>query len=198
MKQISTKKRALFACILWMVFTVRAAAHPHVFINNSIEIICSDTGVRGIRNVWEFDEIFSRSIIDDYDLDRSGTFSEKERKDVYDNAFINIKNFNFYTHVHCRGKEISHEAVTDFVPHISDGKLIYEFIVPLDLSVGPGDHLDVCVYDDSYFIAFTEPDGKVLVKNTGERNYTFSIIQNKEQSDYGPSYPSIIRVRSSR
>ncbi len=170
-------------------------AHPHVFINNTLEIYCDNSGVSYIRNIWEFDEIFSRSIIDDYDSDRNGIFSAKENKDVYENAFINIKNFNFYSHVIFKGKEITHSNIRDFKPVISGNKLIYEFSVPLSIALSNSEYVDVCIYDDSYFIAFSDPKGKVIVRSKGGRNYSSSIITNDEESGYGSTFPSIIRVK---
>lgn len=183
-------------CVLFFVFAASSlSAHPHVFINNSLEILCDDSGIKALRNVWEFDEIFSKSIIEEYDTDGNGVFSEKESRDVYENAFINIKNFNFYTHVMFGGKSISHSNIEAFKPVISGNKMIYEFTVPLSVPLKQGDHLDICVYDDSFFIAFTEPEGKVRIVNQGSRAYSFRITENDETSDYGPSFPSIIRVK---
>jgi ABC-type uncharacterized transport system substrate-binding protein len=186
------KKSIVFILTLLTAGTI--SAHPHIFINNTTEFICDENGITGIKNVWEFDEIFSKTIIEEYDLDGSGNFSSKEIDDIYENAFINIKNFNFYTNVKFKGNTVSHSKVSSFKPYLKGEILVYEFFVPLDIKLSDSDYIDVCIYDDSYFIAFADPTGNVKITKSTTRAYRYSIKKNSEVSDWGPAFPSIIRV----
>ena len=63
-----------------MLFALCAApalwAHPHVFIDSSLEFEMSGRDCVGIVVSWTFDVVFSADIIGQFDKDRDGAFDE--------------------------------------------------------------------------------------------------------------------------
>ena len=58
--------------MLSLVSGTYAFAHPHVFVDANIEIVRNDKGeFTELRHVWRFDELFSATIILDFDKDLS-------------------------------------------------------------------------------------------------------------------------------
>ena len=84
-----------------LLFTapLQLIAHPHLFISAQTEFVLNEGKVLGAYETWTFDRFFSADIIQGYDLNRDGLFDKAETKDVYDNAFINTKNYSYFTFI---------------------------------------------------------------------------------------------------
>lgn len=67
---------AIFALLPWTAPT--AWSHPHVFIEVRIEVELDARGIEGIWQHWTFDEYFSAWIIEEFDTDGDGKFSDEE------------------------------------------------------------------------------------------------------------------------
>ena len=45
-----------------------AAAHPHVFAEARLEVVLNpDRTVKSLRNLWRFDEVFSSTVLMEFD-----------------------------------------------------------------------------------------------------------------------------------
>ena len=85
-----------FSVTLLCIGSIQLIAHPHLFISAQTEFVLNEGKVLGAYETWTFDRFFSADIIQGYDLNRDGLFDKAETKDVYDNAFINTKNYSYY------------------------------------------------------------------------------------------------------
>jgi ABC-type uncharacterized transport system substrate-binding protein len=59
-----------------------AAAHPHVFIENTVAFVFDAGKVTALRLAWAFDEVFSDSLLVQFDADGDGTFDDLESRAV--------------------------------------------------------------------------------------------------------------------
>ncbi|MEC9463046.1 MAG: DUF1007 family protein, partial [Pseudomonadota bacterium] len=51
-----------------VAFATPALSHPHIFAEARVEIVAADDGtLKELRNVWRFDDIFSSSVLMDFD-----------------------------------------------------------------------------------------------------------------------------------
>lgn len=73
--------------------------HPHGFIDAYLEFFFNCDSLQGIKIFWMFDEIFSSSIILDYDLDKNNYLDQKENNDIYNNIFLNIHKLHYFTFI---------------------------------------------------------------------------------------------------
>ena len=69
---------ALVLCLLALGLARPASAHPHVFVDYSVEPVLRDGAIVGVRVVWRFDDFYSGLILDSVDTDRDGVLSDPE------------------------------------------------------------------------------------------------------------------------
>ena len=147
--------RALALVLLFLQPVLAISAHPHVFIDCRAALILDGDKVAGFHLVWTFDEMFSQMILADYDRAGKGSFSPTEAEEIRKGAFNNLRNYHYFLAFYVDGIPDKAIAIRDFRPSIHDGRLVYEFTVPLALTVPPsGRELRVTVYDDTYYTAF--------------------------------------------
>lgn len=188
--------RALFLALFLIILPFKSIAHPHVFITKQAILYFDKTGLTGIRNIWEFDEIFSSTVIDEYDRNHNGLFEGAEKKDIYNSAFINIRDFNYYTYVIHNKESIRHEKDINFIPRIEDDCLIYEFTIPLNIKAGKKEtSVEIFVGDGTYYIDFNkfiEEDIAIKAPKNLAVRYTFAEC-NLENS-YGGEFTNLLEL----
>jgi ABC-type uncharacterized transport system substrate-binding protein len=142
----------IIVCLLLSI-SGTAMAHPHVFIDNYPQLEFDGSGFAGIRVAWVFDEMFSASMVLDYD-DGDGRFSSKETAAIKAEAFDNLKNYGYFFHLRIAGKPFPVEFVSDFSAELKDGHLIYRFLVPCHVpAAASAKKITLSVIDDSNFVA---------------------------------------------
>ena len=184
--QSSCNKRiriSVAAVILLFVLPVQAAAHPHLFISAQTEFVSNEGKVQGAYETWTFDRFFSADIIQGYDLNRDGLFDKAETQDVYDNAFINTKNYAFFTFIRQGEKRSSPKSVSRFSVWQKEGIVSYRFYV--DLSGYQGNFY-FAVYDYTFFCDFRydEKNPVLFTGASGKTVPSYSIAENKKYPVY--------------
>ncbi|MDJ0613324.1 MAG: DUF1007 family protein [Rhizobiaceae bacterium] len=149
-------KKVLLAGTALMSLSVAAAAHPHVFIDANIEIVRSDEGkFTELRHVWRFDELFSATIILDFDTDGDDKLNEAELKVVTDTIHKSISEFDFFTAIRVGGKPVDFYEPDELKAYFEDGQMIMLLEVepakPQDLSKEP---VRISISDTSFYVAF--------------------------------------------
>ncbi|MCB1385193.1 MAG: DUF1007 family protein [Nitratireductor sp.] len=146
---------AVFAACILPLAPPAAFAHPHVWIEANLEIVRNEAGeATQIRHVWRFDELFSSSLILDFDENGNGELDRAELDTIGKETRQSLGEYNFYTEVR------NGEAVVDFYepdPYLVDwenGRLI--MIMALELTapqkIGP-QGFKVAVSDPTYYVA---------------------------------------------
>jgi ABC-type uncharacterized transport system substrate-binding protein len=130
-----------------------AAAHPHVWINDVTTFLFKDRQLVAIHHRWQFDEIFSSFVIQQHDKNRNGKFDKAENASVQKEAFSNLRNYGYFTHVRVDDQKVPLDQVDDFQATTKKGILIYEFTLvmpkPVDLAKH---HVAVGVFDPEYYV----------------------------------------------
>ncbi|WP_027367323.1 DUF1007 family protein [Desulfocurvibacter africanus] len=160
---------AILALLAVCLAPLPAFGHPHVFTDCELTFVFDAGGLSGIRQRWTFDEMFSTQIVDMVDKDGNGRLSEAEGRAMEQEAFVNLKGFNYFTHASLDGRKVAFATAKDFRPQYAKGILSYEFFLPLaapaqQTQVGKPRTLIVAVYDQSYYtdMALVEAAPKLL------------------------------------
>ncbi len=114
--------------LLWPAVT--SWSHPHVFLSNTVQVVFDEKGVAGFTIRWIFDEMFSSMIILDFDKNGDNRFEPSEIDNIKQDAFSNLRNFNYFTHITIKGTAFKVRYVTDFTAEIIDDALVYQFFLP--------------------------------------------------------------------
>ncbi|MCW4116133.1 DUF1007 family protein [Aurantimonas sp. MSK8Z-1] len=148
----------LAAAVVTALSAAPALAHPHVFVDATVAITGDGRGhLASITNSWWMDEIFSSSVIPDFDKNANGKLDEDELAAVGEQVRKSIAEWEFYTFVRKDGTPVAMNPPSVLNVAWSDktGKLQFRFTMtpkaPVDLKAA---QLSVFDFDKSYFVAF--------------------------------------------
>jgi len=172
-------------------------AHPHVFIDYTVNFVFEQNELVGIKTQWIFDEMYSSMLIQDYDVDKDGRFSNREIITTKQDAFSNLENYNYFVYITINNKCFEVKSVENFSVDVYDNKVIYSFfiscVVPATLSYKK---IEICMYDETYYVDLLPlGDDPVRFTNEGSIDYEVKVYEDtKESRDYGEIYPYSIRL----
>lgn len=130
-----------------------AHAHPHVFIEVTAGIVVKDQSVTAVKIQWTFDELFSNTLIQDFDKDKDKKFDAAEIADLKQNAFRSLKDFGYLTWIKIDGKpvKVEPEMIAEFSAAQNKAMVVYSFTVALK---EPADvrKFQVSLYDETFYI----------------------------------------------
>lgn len=191
-------KKFLSSILLLIIVTVIANSHPHVFIDTKVQIAFKDSGLIGFKVEWLFDDMFSSTIIMDYDRNGNGVFEHGEIDAVQKEAFSNLRNFNYFILLVSNKEEVDIDAVKDFQAEIIQGKVQYSFFVPFKIDAGPRSReIKIGVFDDTYFcdIAYAE-NSPVIIDNRGAISSSYRLIKDAGNAYWGDQIiPQVILLQ---
>jgi ABC-type uncharacterized transport system substrate-binding protein len=85
-----------------------AAAHPHIFVDAKFEAIADADGMLSeVRDVWRFDEVFSSSVLLDFDKNNNMTLDPNELAAVAKTVRASLEKYNYYTNITVNGKAVT-------------------------------------------------------------------------------------------
>ena len=176
-------------------------SHPHVFIDYTVNFVFNQNGLAGIETEWVFDEMYSSILIQDYDVDKDGKFSNSEIITTKQDAFSNLENYNYFIYITINCKCFEVKSVENFSVDVYDNKVIYSFfipwVVPATLSYKK---IEICMYDETYYVDLL-PLGDDPVRFTNEESIDYEVKvfeDTKESRDYGEIYPYSICLKFRR
>ena len=156
--------------LVCFVIASKLNAHPHLFIESRVVIHIDNKGIAGIENIWIFDEMFSVAIIEEQDKNKDGYFDATEIKTIRKEAFQNLKDYDYFTHIRIDGKSFKVEDVKNFVPTIKNKKLVYTFLVPCQVEAVKQDKkIEISIFDTSYYTGITIVDDKPKFKGKTDK-----------------------------
>ncbi|SMP71982.1 ABC-type uncharacterized transport system, substrate-binding protein [Desulfonatronum zhilinae] len=138
-----------------------ARAHPHVWVDYAIEARFDATGLVGFQHRWTFDEMFSSQIMDMFDADGNGVFSDEEIEEVRRGAFEYLSEYDYFIQIKVNDSPFHVASVTDFRASIQGHQVVYDFFIPCPVPVGAEPKIvHLLVADMEYFVDLgLETDG---------------------------------------
>ncbi len=161
-----------FWCLVFalLVLPATAFAHPHVFVEANIEVLRNDNGdYTEIRHVWRFDELFSSTVILDYDEDGDNTLGEAELQQVATTVKGSIAEYDFYTAIRHGNKELEFYEPEEIKAYFEDGRMIMFLSLELAKPLAPtAEPIRISASDTSYYVAFDFDTANVTVAGKSE------------------------------
>ena len=144
--------------VLWSVFcSAPAAPHPHLFIDVAAKFMITDSTLSMFNVFWDMDEMYSASLIEEFDCNGNNLFERDEYKKIERNAFAYALRSGLFI-VFTWGKEMLQVNRTEgFAAVIQPNKKVrYSFSIPCNLPLADLEGKEIVVYfsDPSIFIAF--------------------------------------------
>lgn len=168
-----------FAALCSVTCATGATAHPHVFIETTIEVVFDDQGrAAALRIGWVYDELTTLMIIEDGgdDKDGDGVISAAELETLKGFDMEWSEDFLGDTYAKVAGKPV---ALTmkpeDWTTEWKDGHLISHhtrhFAQPVTIGADP---LVILPYDPGYYAAYEITGDTILTGRTGCRATVFT------------------------
>jgi ABC-type uncharacterized transport system substrate-binding protein len=192
------KHRLIISVLLLIVFASGVWAHPHVFVDNKVVFVFNARGLTGVKIQWTFDELYSSSVIMDYDKNRDHILNSAETRRLAGQALADLKLKHFFTYIRVNGRDFTVESIMKFKVAIKNGRVVYSFYVPCPISVRTAEQtVDVTCYDESYYIEVTTNYQKAAtVVNEGGFHANLAVTDDEENFYYfGQVLPQKITLK---
>ncbi|KAA0972279.1 DUF1007 family protein [Aureimonas fodinaquatilis] len=147
------------ACICIAAFagmTVPALAHPHVFADSRMEIVGdASANLLAIRNIWRMDELFSSSVLVDFDNNANNTLDPDELAEIGETVRQSIAEWDFYTLITISGRPVRLQPPAQIRALYQEQQLILFFEMKVDQPINLAEKtVTFSTFDDSFFVAF--------------------------------------------
>lgn len=133
----------------------RALAHPHVWITNATTFLFQDGRLTGVRLDWTFDELFSDTLVREFDENKNGKLDPQEVAMIQKETFPFLQKFNFFAHILVDKKKVPVTEVHEFSAAATKEGVRYRLTVRLPEPVDPRKSVvSVNVFDETYYVDF--------------------------------------------
>ncbi|MDL2399634.1 DUF1007 family protein [Rhizobium mayense] len=148
------KRHTILLIAMLSLLPVPAVAHPHIFIDAKFDVIASPDGsINELRNVWRFDEVFSSSVLLDFDKNGNMTLDPGELKAVGKTVKNSLAQYDYYTNATSNGKAIAMAKPEEIRADYKDDALILTFsLKPLQKTFLKGTTI-FGIYDKTLYTA---------------------------------------------
>lgn len=171
--------RIIIALCLITISGTQVFSHPHVFLEANLEIHRDAQGrAIELRNVWRFDEVFSTSVVVDFDENGDNALDVKELEHIGATIKTNLKEFDYFTEVRADGEIVEFELPKIFLADYNDGKLT--LIVAMELKepqIMTGKNFSVSVSDPTYYVAVEIADENAIELSGGGGDCKSEIVR---------------------
>lgn len=147
-------RRYLTSLIIFMFTAGALAAHPHLWIDTTVDLQMDSRGLSGVAVTWLFDEFNSADMIFSFDENLDGEISTAEQERVRMEAFAHLAEIDYFLVVFRGQDPVELGEADSFNASILDGRLQYEFSVPVRVAWNDVENLVIASFDQSYFIDF--------------------------------------------
>lgn len=156
-----------------------AYAHPHIFIDAKFEAVsAADGSLAELRNVWKFDDVFSSSVLLDFDKNGNNTLDKSELLAVGKTVRTSLEQYKYYTNVTVNGKAVPMTKPDVIQADYKDGALILSFsLKPLKKTMLTGTAI-FGIYDPSLYTAVDfATDADMAVSGSGFAHCSRKVVR---------------------
>jgi len=145
--------------ILLFIFSTLLNAHPHCFVDVYPTIKKDSINIK-----WVFDEMSSQMLIMDFDTNHDGKIDKKESEYIYKEAFMHLREYDYYIYMHNGKKKLKTPDATGFKASIKNFRFTYIFTIKLNKDI-----TDIDFYDEDMFTAFVVEPEFLKIKNNSKK-----------------------------
>lgn len=157
-----------------------AQAHPHVFAEARLELtIAPDGTVEKLAHVWRFDDVFSSTVLMEFDKNGDLKLDDKELIDLGHVINESIAEYKYFQNVEEDGKDVAMERPKDLAALFTDNRLLIVFSSKPEkpLKLRPGHKVSFGVYDPTFYTAIDYMNDSDLVVKGMPKGCKSSVIR---------------------
>ncbi|MFN3547699.1 MAG: DUF1007 family protein [Mesorhizobium sp.] len=142
------------ACAAAIAFPLPALSHPHVFAEARLDVTVTPQGqVKSLRHLWRFDDLFSSTVLLEFDANSDLKLDEEELKEVSRVVYDSIGDYGYFQMVRLDGKPVAMRPPPGLMVDYQDDQLIILFESEPDGDLMLSGKLDFGVYDPTFYTA---------------------------------------------
>ncbi len=146
-------KAALTAAALFGS-AIPAQVHPHVFAEARLDVLVNpDRTVKALRHLWRFDDLFSSTVLMEFDKNADLRLDDAELQDVAKTVHESLAEYKYFQIVTRDGKDVPMTPPPRLVANFDNEQLIILFesvpAQPLELA----GKVDFGIYDPTFYTA---------------------------------------------
>ncbi|HUL05156.1 MAG TPA: DUF1007 family protein [Candidatus Acidoferrum sp.] len=187
----------LLAASLCTAVARPATAHPHVFIDDTVTFVFADGKITGLRLFWTFDEVFSQTLLEDFDANRDGSFSATEIAKVKKTSLPSLKQFGYFVHLWVDGKPFTAFDATDLMVTNKSGAVSYDMQITLAKPLDPRHaKIEAAIFDDTYYVEVAlHASAPVRFKGVPDGSCKYDVKEDESRAYYYETvYPEVITL----
>jgi ABC-type uncharacterized transport system substrate-binding protein len=164
--QLRTRTAALAIAAI-LASTGSASVHPHVFAEARLDVTVNpDQTVKSLRHLWRFDDVFSSTVLMEFDKNADLKLDDTELEDVSQTIFTSLADYKYFQLVTVDGKDVEMKPPAKLMANFENEQLIVLFesepAKPLKLN----GKIDFGIYDPTFYtsIDFIEDENMAVDK----------------------------------
>jgi len=149
------------ACAAALAVPVPAFSHPHVFAEARLDVTVTPEGdVKSLRHLWRFDDLFSSTVLLEFDANSDLKLDADELKEVSRVVYESIGEYGYFQMVRADDKPVAMKPPPGLMVDYQDDQLIILFESEPESALKLSGKLDFGVYDPTFYTAidFIEDD----------------------------------------
>ncbi|MER9953195.1 DUF1007 family protein [Mesorhizobium sp. M0047] len=147
-----------------------ANAHPHVFAEAKLDLtVGPDHTVKSLRHLWRFDDLFSITVLMEFDKNFDLVLDAKELDEVAVTVHASLAEYNYFQMVTLNGKDVTMAPPPKFSVSYENDQLVVQFETQPKDPLALAGKVSIGVYDPTFYTAidFTDDD-KIAVAGLPE------------------------------
>jgi ABC-type uncharacterized transport system substrate-binding protein len=169
-------KISTIAALAAVCMPLPALAHPHIFAEARLEVVAGNDGNLGeLHNVWRFDEVFSSSVLLDFDKNTNLKLDESELAELGEVMRKSLADYHYFTTITMNGANIGVQQPDVIHVSLEGSQILVIFAIKPEKPVPLKGKLAFGIYDPSMYTSIDFPtDGDLVAQGAG-----FSHCQHK-------------------
>jgi ABC-type uncharacterized transport system substrate-binding protein len=157
---------------------VPASAHPHVFAEARLDVVVNaDQTVKSLRHLWRFDDLFSSTVLMEFDKNADLKLDDAELKEVSDTVYASLAEFGYFQIVTSNGKDVGMKPPAKLMANYQDDQLIILFESEPKDPLKLDGKVDFGVYDPTFYTAIDFVDDENMSVADMPASCTRSVIR---------------------
>ncbi len=105
-----------------------AAAHPHIFAEARLDVVVApDATVTSMRNLWRFDDLFSSTVLVEFDKNKDLKLDDSELLEVANTIYQSLAEFDYFQLVTHDGKDVAVKPPERLIASFEANQLVVLF-----------------------------------------------------------------------
>lgn len=173
------KKLTFWLGALLLCAPTVASAHPHIFVEARLEVVAGPDGsIAELRNVWRFDEVFSSSVVMDFDKNGDLKLEPDELAEVGKTVKTSLADYGYYMNLTMDGKQVTVLPPDVINVDYRNGQLLMFFAIKPSQKMPLHGKLTFGVYDPTLYTSIDFPtDNEMVLLGDGFKSCKHQVVR---------------------